>query len=391
MSTLGNLARYESPHSGLAFRKSIYAPDEHASVIIDCLALANAELKGRRFLFLGIDDDGNGDRRIIGVDKAELKRFKGRFKQLVSEHVEPELDATVRAVEVDDLLVGYIRIKDCNAPPYLAKQSIGDALMAGTGFIRRGARNMPLQRSDMQRMFKRNQEPVVESPSIRIGFPGKEPMEHMSLPVLALNKLPSELAEYRLKSLLAAKDQARDLFGRTETQFSRLMHAKLYGMDVPFAKRSDDSLLDSLQNVEDDYGAADEHYMYEVRAHQLNLLVVNTGEANLHNAHLSVTLPRADGIGVAERVYTEDLSELQPDGYPSVELSSRTISIDAELGTLYAGRSTRAFREPARFWAREQAAGQAVAVDYELTADELEQALQGSLVIYIDKASLKSV
>ena len=391
MSTLEHLIRYESPHSGIVFRRDLYRADDDAGLVIDCLALANAELRGRRFVFLGVDERGVDGRMLVGVHRPELKRFKSRFERLLAMHIEPLLNAIVRAVEIDGHLIAYIRIKDCLSPPYLVKQDLGDTLKAGMGFVRRGASNYPLQRSDMQRMFARSREVVAAKPAIRVGFADRDPAGHLTLPVLPVSKLPSELAADRLRSLLAAHSEARDIFGRTQTQFSRLMHARVFGVDVPYRKRSDDSLVTALENVESDYSAADKHYLYEVRAHKLNFTIANDGDSNLHNARFRVVLPQTEGAGIADRVYSGDESEIAPDGYPKTASGSRTISLETDLGTLYAGRNVRAFREPARFWVRDEAAGRAVAIDYVLRADELAEPFEGSLVIYIDRASLKSV
>lgn len=391
MSTLEHLIRYESPHSGIVFRRSFYGPDDDVGLVIDCLALANAELKGRRFVFLGVDERSVDGRELPGVDGRALEHFRSRFERLVGKHIEPSLNAAVRAAEIDGRLIAYIRIKDCFSPPYLAKQDLGDTLRAGMGFIRRGASNYALQRSDMQRMFAHSREAAAAKPAIRVGFADTEPMERLTLAVLPVSKLPSQLAAERLRSLLAAHGEARDIFGRTQTQFSRLMHARLFGVDVPYRKRSDQSLVTALEAVETDYDAADKHYLYEVRAHRLNFTIANDGDSNLHNAKFRVTLPHTQGVGIADRVYTGDESEIGPDGYPQIASGPRTISLDADLGTLYAGRNVRAFREAARFWARDEAAGKAVPVDYELRADELAEPLEGSLVVYVDRAPLKSV
>lgn len=390
MRTLEHLVRYESPHSGLEFRRSIYGPDEAASAVIDCLALANAAIKGRRFVILGVDDLA-GERTLVGVDRRELDRFKRRFRELVHTHIEPRLEATVRGLEIDGRLIGYVRIKNCVSQPYLVRQDLGDSLRAGMGFVRRGARNYPLQRSDMQQMFAVSHESAPAKPAIRIGFAGKEPVGHVTLGVLGISKLPSQLAAERLKSLLAAHDEARDVFGRTETRFSRLLHARLYGVDVPYRKSSDSSLVAALENVEADFSAADRHYLYEVRAHKLNFMIANDTGSDFCNAKFRVTLPNTGGVGVAERIFTEDETEVAPEGYPRITSGSRTVSLEADLDTLYAGRSVRVFREPARLWLREAAAGKAVPADYTLTADGLSEPLEGSLIIYVDKAALKSV
>ncbi|HEY5665671.1 MAG TPA: ATP-binding protein [Gammaproteobacteria bacterium] len=386
MTTLRKLILDEHPHSGLAFRESIYKPGEDDQVIVDCLALANSDCRGRRYLFFGVDAYDEASRGLVGVDRDELVRFKQRFKRLIARYIEPEFEATVRAVEIDGCLVGFVRIDDCSTPPYLARRTLGKRLQVGQGYIRRGTRNRPLSRSDLKRMFAGVREPARTTAAVRIGFAAQEPLERVTLRALSVSKLPSELAAERLKSMLELNDQSRALFGQTQTRLTRLMHAKLYGAEVPFEKHSDDSLVSALTNVDIDYSAADAHYLYEVRAHRLNLSVINETDENLHDAVLYLSMPVVEGAGVADRVHAEDQIEPGQDaGYPSVDSDGRTVSVEAQLGTLYVGRNTPAFREPARFWARPEAAGKAVPIDYELVARELDSPVKGSLIIYLEK------
>ena len=396
MNSLEQLIRFESAHSRLAFRREIYRPDQDAEAIIDCLALANVDVSARCYLFLGVDDSRPGDRVLVGVDERELGSFKRRFLALIAESVEPALAVAVRAVAVDDRVIGYIRIKDCVSPPYLARRSFGEKLQTGAGFIRRGTTNHPLQRSDLQRMFgsasgSAPQATQRAASDIRIGFLAREPGERLTVAALPLNKLPSQIAAERLKSLLVARDQTRDAFGRTETQLARLTHARLFGMDVPFEKHSDSSLVTALGSIDADYRVADEHYLYEVRAHKLNLMLVNDTPTHLHQVVVRLSMPRIPGTGVAERIYTESEQEPPPEGYPRVTIGPRTVQIEAEIGTVYGERNVRVLREPLRFWARDEAIGKTIPVDYEIRADELDKPVMGNLAISVDRGELKSV
>jgi Schlafen, AlbA_2 len=392
MSSLEHLIRYESAHSGLAFRRDVYAPGDEAAAIIDCLALANAEIGNRsRYLCLGVDDRADGAGRLVGVRRDEIRAFKRRFDRLIADAIEPGLAASVHAVEIDGRSIGVIRLKHCTARPYLARTAMGKALAAGVGYIRRGAKNHPLQRADMQRMFGAGEDRAAAKAAVRVGFHGAEPLERLALPALPVNRLPSDVAADALRSMLAAKEQSRSLFGRTETRLSRLVHAKFFGMDAPFARQSDDSLLQALESVDADYRVADEHYLYEIRAHKLNLLVVNDSATNLTEARLRVTIPRLKRVGIAEKIFTESDLELALDGYPKLSVDARQITLEADLGTLYARRGIRAFREPARFWAREEAAGKSIPFRYELIASELAEPVAGTLVLAIEAAALKSV
>lgn len=391
MATVEHLIRYESAYSGLSFRRGIYRREEDAEAVIDCLALANAEVQGRRYLVLGVDDAAGEGQRLVGVDRHELERFGRRLLKLIDTAVEPALSVAVRGVELDGRLIGYVRIKDCVSQPYLAKRAIGKALQTGSGYIRRGACNHPLQRSDLARMFAPSRRARRPAAKIRVSFLGREPIEHLTLPALALNKLPSELAAERLRSLLAAQKLSRDAFGRSETRIERLSHARLYGMDVPFEKRSQESLVMALDRAECDYRAADEHHMYEVRAHKLNLLLVNETQRRLHRVAVHLRIPLVQGVGVAARVYTESEGKLPPDGYPLVSFGRRVVTLSADLDTVFGQRSVPVFREPARFWAREEAVGKSITVEYEVRASELKEPVRGNLVLSIDKAALENV
>jgi len=387
MNRFEQLIQFGTADSGLLFRKCIYGADEDAGAIADSLALANSDVSSsRRFIFFGVDDRSSSNNRLIGVDKTALTDFKRRFLALMARTVEPELNATVRSVEVGGYLIGYIRIKNCTSRPYLTRKSVGRKLAAGVGFIRRGETQKPLSREDLQRLFA-EPKPVQPLPAVvAVDFAGEKPSRRAVIPVMDLQKLPSQLAAERLRALMDARGQSRHILGRTQTRISRLMHARHYGMETPFEEHSEDSLLSALDSVEDDYSAADGHYSYEIRAHKLNLRVRNNGDRALHNAELKVKFSRLPGFGIADRIFPESEDCEEHGGYPQLHSHKHTVSASAFLGTLLAGKDCKAFREPLRLWAREEASGKSVVVEYQLTADELEESVKGKLIIFIDKA-----
>ena len=81
MTTLRDLILDENPHSGLAFRETVYEPGEDDQVIVDCLALANSDCRGRRYLFFGVDAYDEERRELVGVERDELARFRQRFSR----------------------------------------------------------------------------------------------------------------------------------------------------------------------------------------------------------------------------------------------------------------------------------------------------------------------
>jgi hypothetical protein len=529
MASLKHLIRTVPAGPGLLFRQSIYGRDDDVQIVIDMLGLANAEIGDEpRFVFLGVYDAPDGKRRLPGIEQQDMAALKRRLQSLLDKAIEPKIHATVRALELQGRLVGFVRVEDCVEAPYLTKTDVAGRLPPGLGFIRRGAETVALTRSDLLRMFRdlnesqqsvaadasgphapiaspeskadpsadpsalpsadaEAEQPIpypeseewgfeelVESlgepaeaadahvPSeadlwlaalpqetsdaspepelqlepellpdseltlesdqtlqsdanaadaaaeaaperveadlakrfdspVIVRFQGNDLSDRIELPALSVRKLPSELAAERLRALLETKQQSRDVFGQTQSHIARLVHARHFGPDMPYHNHSDDSLVQSLETVEHDFRAADDHYLYEVRAHKLNLIVLNTLGTNLNNARLKLTLPRMAGLGISDRVYAENDNEIAPTAYPEVIETERATIVKTELGTVCRDDPTHAFREPIRLWAREKCAGRTALVNYELTADELDSAVIGSLTIDLTRESLKSV
>jgi hypothetical protein len=382
MDRLEDIVRFESANSAVAFRDRAYTDDEHAELLRDLVGLANAPVTGPRFLFLGVHDAG--ERRIVGLAPQTWSDLKHCLDSLLGGSVEPSLKVTVRALQVDGALVGMLCLTACDDPPYLLSTQAPDGLPAGSGWIRRGAQVFPLLRADLQRMFEAKLA-STPSPDLapRVGFPGDEPQSEVSLPALGLDELPSAVAAAKLRKVLEAKESARAVLGRTETQLSRLVHARVFGFDEPYESHSDDSLRIRIKRTADEYRAADEHYMFEVRAHKLELVVVNPGSSALLAAALHVTLPRLDTIGVAERLYASTDKAAIDAGYPHVKTGKHTVTIEADVGTIPAGTMIAAFRQPPRLWARPPAVGTTIPIDVTLHARELREPRRETLLVRI--------
>ena len=215
-------------------------------------------------------------------------------------------------------------------------------------------------------------------------FAGNPPRDEIELRVLALEGLPSAQAAQKLRKMLEAKESAKQILGRTETQFARLMHAQIFGMDRAYEKHSDESLRMLIGKAQHEYRAADEHYEFEIRAHKVELVVRNLSDMAVASVTLRLKLPKIPGIGVAEQlVVPPGCSPSTAEAYPLVTAGAHTIDIQTELGDLAAGASARAFKEPPRLLIREPAAGKTLPIDYTLQARELREPLRDTLVIRI--------
>ncbi|HLF11233.1 MAG TPA: hypothetical protein VJA26_08455 [Gammaproteobacteria bacterium] len=381
MSKLEDLVLFESANSALAFREHAYAPAEIPVMLQDVLALANAEVNGPRFLFLGVRDIVGGKRTLPGLSPAVVGDMKRALPPLLARAIEPPFKIALRAMTVKHATIGLLCLSECENPPYLLRKSVA-GLAAGAGWVRRGTQNLPLLRTDLQRMFEQKLASSAAPINLRVGFAGKTPQEEIALPVLHLEGLPSAIAARKLRKMLEAKESAKQILGKTQSQFVRLVHAQVFGADQAYESHSDESLRMLIGKAEQEYRAADEHYEFEIRAHKLSLLLCNSSNAALESVTLRLKLPRIPGIGVAEKLYSVTGSESNG-AYPLVSTSTRTIRIQAEIGGVAPGAIVPVFKQAPRLWAREAAVGKSIPVDYTLHARQLREPLRDTLIIRI--------
>ena len=391
MSALEDIVRAETANSAVAFRERAYADVERQGLLRDVIGLANAPVVGPRYLFMGVRYVVGGERTIVGISRNGLNEARAMYQRVVSRFVEPPLTVEVRELHVDGLLVGAMIIKACDDPPYLLAANVSNTMRRGNGWIRRGTECARLARADLQRMFEAKYREPAPAAGVLVGFPGRVPQEELVLPILSLTELPSEVAGARIRKLLEAKEAAKEVFGRTETGIDRLVHAQVFSGDVPYERHSEDSLARRLNQTPEHNAAADEYYELEVRAHKLNLVLVNVGESPVEGATLVLGFPRLEGVGIAERiVLAPGADQAPPPGYPVVDTGPRTIRVQASVGEILHGSTVRAFRQPLRLWLREAAAGKTLPVDYHLHAKNLREPLGGTLRIRVEGVQSKS-
>lgn len=393
MADLREMVLHEAPHSGLVFREDAYGKGHNHELIRDVIALANAAVAGPRFIVLGVEVSARGRRRIRGVARESIEALQRMLPRAARKVIEPSLDITLRQTVVHDRIVGIVVIDGCADPPYLLSRDLSRSLHAGRGWVRRGTATHALVRADLLRMLAEPVPAAAPMPagdcdaSLSLGFAGTDLSNEIALPALPLETLPSQLAAERLQKMLEGHASARDVLGRTETQFSRLLHAQLFGTEKSYEKHSDATLMQQLLAVGEENLAADQHYQFEQRAHRLQLEIRNDGELAVEPVTAVLTFMRLDGFGVSERVYAAPGEKTEPRAaYPAVEESASRFVVQTVTGRLRAGQSRPLFREPLRVWLREPAAGRTVLIDYTLQSRDLPHAVTGSLRLHVEPA-----
>jgi hypothetical protein len=384
MKNLQDLVGFKNADSALSFRERPYGKGEHAQLLCDVIALANATATDPRFLCLGVSDKTGTARTFPGVSQRVWNRTREVLPRLIEQAIEPQLKVSMQEVTVRGALVGVICLETCNDQPYLFSRRVSSLISPGTGWIRRGTEQRPLLRKDLQRMFEAKFRTLEASTDIRVGFPGRVPREEITLGVLSLDALPSALAARRLMKKLDSRRLSKAVLGRTDTRIARLVHAQVSNEAQAYQYHGTTTLQQMLCQVPQEQESADQHYQFETRAHKVNLLIANLTDVALSDVVLLLKIPRVEGVGVVERIHAAPGEQPSPpERYPVVDTGPRVVTVHAGGISVPRRANVDAFREPLRLYLREPAAGKTIPVAYSLHGRGLPAPIHGTLRIYV--------
>lgn len=133
----------------LDFKAIEYKKEKYDSFIKDVVAMANAHFKGDKFIILGIKDIPGEEKKILGLGKVT---DESTFQSIIHENIEPFIDISYTTKIYEEKTIGIVKISNCSKRPYLLKKDRKN-LKKGDGFIRRGSRQMKLERSDYDEIY----------------------------------------------------------------------------------------------------------------------------------------------------------------------------------------------------------------------------------------------
>jgi hypothetical protein len=383
MSSLETLIRSASAGPAIEFRERVYADVERQGFVREILALANALVDGPRYLIMGVRDDGSGERQIVGVTDQELLDARELYSSLVARYIEPALNIDLRAVELDGSQVLILALSAVEDPPYLLKENLSNSMREGNGWIRRSTAAVRLKRADLEQLFLKTALSPANHPTIQLGFEGNGLVEEITLAALDLNELPSRVAGEKFRNLIEAKHASQEATGRSATRIERLVHAREFGGTQPYRPISEDSLIRRATAAAEEYGDADAHYEYELRAHKVNLAISNVGDVAMGSGLLTLDFPRVDGFGISKFICPNPGSgEERPLGYPNVDIGPNGIRVQAKIESVPGSSVIAAFTQPLRIWVRAEMVGKTVPVSYSLHAANARQPVVGALRIH---------
>ena len=288
-----DLIQYENEKTGLDFKAVIYKADKFDDLLKDIMAMANAALEEDRYIVVGVKHHPSGERVFLGVEDF---MDDATYYQLVHSNIEPDIQFEYFHVEVADKKVGVFRIFNCDNQPYLMKKDT-KSLRRGDGLIRKGTSQMRLMRSDFDKIFTKRQSVDDFTGKIDTVF------ESDGKPCTTLQPWaelvpPSEEAAIRIRAIIADKEaieaarvarikaQQSNYPGLSTSMLDTFALSSSFarglnlgpGMSLKYEDRDVSTLKMNLAKVRETYQEEDLHYLYEQKAHKINVLITNTAD-----------------------------------------------------------------------------------------------------------------
>lgn len=383
MNRLARIVRSATPSTAVQFCKRAYGKSGVERFLRDVIAMANASVEGPRYIVTGVDYDGKGRKRMIGVGRDDFSG-KPAYQSLANEHIEPPVRIRYQPVSVEGERVGVFEIGECQDRPYMMRIDYSETLRRGDAYARMNNKSVKLGRRQLQALFEKKFQDSVSAANIEIGFPGDIIHKDLNVMTHSFATLPSAVASAKLHELIEAKQQVRA--SASNTIVARLTHARLFGTDSPYEERSTDEILEEMRQIERRYRHQDSHFLFEERATLVQLVLLNQGNEELRDASLTLVLPNHNAFHVATelpRIPRDDrFIERTPSeqaGYPAVVLSDNSVQVSTKLGDIEPGEPVEVFDLPLRICVGNELQGRRLGIQYALNAHNLRTAAKGKL------------
>lgn len=141
---------YENEY--LDFKKKQYSKEDSSNLILDVIAMANAEFDGDKYIIMGLKLTPDGERTIDSISIEDF-RDSAEIHELVLNNITPELHIDYFPFTFDEKLIAVLRIRKSNDNrPYMLKKRYG-RFAEGTCRMRKGSINAFVLREDLDKIY----------------------------------------------------------------------------------------------------------------------------------------------------------------------------------------------------------------------------------------------
>ncbi|WP_047414168.1 helix-turn-helix domain-containing protein [Cellulophaga sp. Hel_I_12] len=154
-----NILLYNSESPTLDFKKEDYRLGKHLKkndILKDLMALANHPSNEDKYIFVGVKESNGMASEFFNINDP---LDDANYQEFIKENIEPELQFEYRNFEYNGKLIGYLKIFDNSARPYLFKKDVKKPgtneieYRRGDGFIRVGSSTNKITRKDLEIIY----------------------------------------------------------------------------------------------------------------------------------------------------------------------------------------------------------------------------------------------
>ena len=185
---LDDLIEYESENTSLDFKVEEYGKNNY-ELIKDVMSMANAHTNEKKYIVVGVKDNPNEDREIIGLKNISDQAI---LENIIQENIEPIVYFKYYKYEFKGKMLGIIEIGDNRNRPYMMKKD-NASLKKGDSWIRKGSRQSRVVREDIDKMIQERLS-YIDIKKVKIGIDNNfEKEQFIEIPVINLDEKSSNI------------------------------------------------------------------------------------------------------------------------------------------------------------------------------------------------------
>jgi len=346
----------------------------------EVIGLANADVDGPRYILFGVNVgamDGSG---VVGIAESAMADLK-KAHRLLSALIEPVLHLAFIFDRINGKLVGALEIDGCDEGPYVVGKDFSETLSRGQTWVREGRELRAVEGTDLASTGAEQPDEPFIPPPISVGFNDQPDCKVLEMSVPDTSNPPFAGEKQKVKEPRNLQKAIKDTIETVTTQILRLRPG--YEPDIA----ADTAELKESKTL---FADADNHYFYEEKALQLNLIVSNDGEEIVRDVDIELGFPRLPDFDVADHLYVSPFDKRSPHelknlGYPKVQRDASAIMVRSSIGVLAPRSPEPAFRCALRMAVGPGMQGKKIAIHYTLRGQNEQEFGRGRLKIIFGK------
>lgn len=394
MYDIDELIKYHHECDFLDFKQEEYNENNKPHLIKDILAFSNANIKGDRYIIIGVhkkDED-------ITLFNIESKFDSAHIQQYVHANITPELNIEYFPYTYDGYNLMVLIIKEPSELPYMTQKDVkypkgAVCLKANECWIRKGSYQLTASRSDIDKMYALKVEQSGFIGNVSVTFTKNE-TDCIEIDCLKNIEYPSDKNRKRIEKIIKDKEELKKV-DNTSYQLS-ISHPLMPWQGTTYEERSIETLKKNLEDVDDTYADQDFYYLFEEMGFKLNLDIYNDGINYLEDASIEVKICKIEKLLIADRVhfvhrensspyvsYSPRMSSFDELNYPTVIENEDYYIIKEDIGNIKHNIKQRVFKTPIRLVIGKISSGTEILLDCRIFGKNLKKTIERELKIIV--------